>query len=320
MTPKERAIAAFNLTAPDDIVPTFELQFQLAEELIGKSHISDKQLDEAPSQQARDALIKQNAEVYFEEAQTLDFSIISVTYGPGRREYLVDTFKHLKKLAGDDYLLAMIGDGTMGIPNGSNMMGLVESLVERPKEVHANLAAGVKGSLEHAKALRDAGADTCLMCADYCFNDGPFLSPKMFRQFVTPYLTQAVAGLKELGMFAVKHTDGNVMPILDQLVEAEPHALHSLDPQGGIDLKTVKEAVGDKVALCGNVHCGMLHNGTREEVIEDSKRALRDGMPGGGYFFCTSNTPFKGMPLENYLAMLEVRKDFGRYDRPVHFK
>ena len=34
-----------------------------------------------------------------------------------------------------------------------------------------------------------------------------------------------------MGFYVIKHTDGNIMPILDQLVERKPHALHSLDPQ-----------------------------------------------------------------------------------------
>lgn len=313
MTPKERAIAAFELREPDDIVPTFELQFQLAEELLGKRHVTDKELDEAAPQE-RERLIKENAELYVEEAERLDYSIIAVSYGPSKAEYVVETFKHLDRLAGGDRLLGMMGDGTMSIPNGSNMMALVEEIAEKPDELKTKLGVHVKDTIEWARVLRDAGATACLMCADYCFNAGPFLSPKMFREFVTPYLTQSVAGLRELGLYTVKHTDGDIMPILDQLVEARPHALHSIDPQAGVSLKTVKEMVGDKVALCGNVHCGMLHNGTKEQVIEDSKRALRDGMPGGGYFFCSSNTPFKGMPLENYLAMLEVREEFGRYD------
>lgn len=314
MTPKQRAVAAFNLRQPDDIVPTFELQFQLADELLGKTHISDKELDEAPSADARERLLRDNAQLYIEEAERLDFSIIALSMGPGRGDYQVETFKEMRKLAGDKYLYAAMADGTMSIPNGSNMMQVVEDMAERTDEVHAGLLASVKGTLEYAKMVCDAGADTALMCADYCFNDGPFLSPKMFREFVTPYLSMIVAGLRELGMYTVKHTDGNIMPILDQLVEANPHALHSIDPQAGVSLKEVKELVGDKIALCGNVHCAMLHNGTKEQVIEDSKRALRDGMPGGGFFFCTSNTPFKGMPLENYLAMLDVRKELGRYD------
>ena len=314
MTPRQRAVAAFELRQPDDIVPTFELQFQLSEELLGKRHVADKELDEAPSADARETLLKQNAELYVEEAETLDYSIIALNMGPGRRDYMVATLKELRRIGGDRFLYAIMADGTMSIPNGQNMMQVVEDLTERPDEVHANLLASVRDTIEHAKPLVDAGADVALMCADYCFNTGPFLSPRMFREFVTPYLTMAVAGLRELGMYTIKHTDGNIMPILDQLVEANPHAIHSIDPQANVSLAEVKALVGDKVALCGNVHCGMLHNGTVEQVVEDSKRALREGMPGGGYIFCTSNTPFKGMPLVNYLAMLDVRKQFGRYD------
>lgn len=315
MTPRERAVAAFSLRQPDDIVPTFELQFQLAEELLGKKHISDAELNEAASADARERLIMENAQLYIEEAETMDYSIVALNMGPGNRDYMVQTLKAFYKLAGEKYLYAIMADGTMSIPNGSNMMQVVEDIAEKPDQVHANLLNSVKGTIEHAKILAEAGANTALMCADYCFNDGPFLSPKMFREFVTPYLTMAVAGLRELGYYTVKHTDGDIMPILDQLVEAKPHAIHSIDPQAGVSLKDVKGMVGDKVAICGNVHCAMLHNGTKEQVVEDSKRALRDGMPGGGFFFCTSNTPFKGMPLENYLAMLEVRKEFGRYDK-----
>lgn len=314
MTPKQRAIAAFDLIEPDDIVPTFELQFQLAEELLGKRHVGDKELNEAAPNE-REAVLKANAELYFEEAQRLDYSIISVMFGPYGQDYLVRTVKHIRELCGEQCLIAVGIDPTMAIPDGSNMMQVVEDLAERPDEVHSSLRARLEGALAHARVMRDAGADCCLMCADYCFNAGPFLSPKMFREWVTPYLSEFVAGMRDMGYYTVKHTDGDIMPILDQLVEARPHALHSIDPQAGVDLKTVKQMVGDKIALCGNVHCAMLHNGTVEQVIEDSKRALQDGMPGGGFFFCTSNTPFKGMPLENYLAMLEVRKQHGRYDR-----
>jgi uroporphyrinogen decarboxylase len=136
----------------------------------------------------------------------------------------------------------------------------------------------------------------------------------MFREFVTPYLARVIGAMRDMCAYAVKHTDGDIMPILDQLVEANPHALHSIDPQAGVDLREVKAHVGDRVCLCGNVSCAILQTGTVEDVVRDSERALRDGMPGGGFVFCTSNTPFVGMPLENYLAMLDVRTRLGRYD------
>ena len=72
----------------------------------------------------------------------------------------VPTLREMRRLAGDKYLYAVMADGTMGIPNGSNMMQVVEDIAERPDQVHAGLLANVKGTLEHAKPLVDAGADT----------------------------------------------------------------------------------------------------------------------------------------------------------------
>ena len=103
------------------------------------------------------------------------------------------------------------------------------------------------------------------------------------------------------------------MPILDQLVECEPHALHSLDPMAGVDIKVVKGLVGDKVCLCGNVHCAALQTGTDEEVKASARYALEHGKPGGGYIFCTSNIPFKGMEPRRYLMVLDVWKEYRDY-------
>ncbi len=313
MTPRERIVAAFELRQPDDIVPTFELEFQLEPELLGKSHVSQQELDNA-SPAEHDRLLHQNAELYVEIAETLDYSMISLSRGPHKLEDMIEEIKILRQMIGGKYAICQHGDGTMAIPNGANMVDLSVRLVEEADEMHAELQRSVDGTIEYAKKVVDAGLDCFIMCADYCFNDGPFLSPRMFREFVTPYLTQVVAAMRAMGAYTVKHTDGNIMPILDQLVEANPHAIHSIDPQAKVDLKEVKALVGDKVCLCGNVNCALLHTGTKEEVIADTERALRDGMPGGGFVLCTSNVPFKGMPLENYLAMLDIRKRLGRYD------
>jgi uroporphyrinogen decarboxylase len=135
----------------------------------------------------------------------------------------------------------------------------------------------------------------------------------MFDEFVTPYLAQLCAGYREMGFYVIKHTDGNIMPILDSLVGARPHALHSLDPQGGVDIAEVKRRVGDKVCLIGNVSCAALQTGTDEEVVASARYALRHGMPGGRYVFGTSNCIYTGMPLERYELMLDVWRKEGNY-------
>ena len=150
------------------------------------------------------------------------------------------------------------------------------------------------------------------MCADYCFNVGPFLSPPMFAEFVTPYLKQVVEAVHEMGAFAVKHTDGDIMPILDQLVGAGIDALHSLDPMAGVDIREVRRLVGPSLCLMGNVNCALVHAGTPEEVYDSALYCLaHGGVENGAYIFCTSNCIFEGVPLENYAAMLQAREDFG---------
>ncbi|GAG14343.1 unnamed protein product, partial [marine sediment metagenome] len=152
------------------------------------------------------------------------------------------------------------------------------------------------------------------LCCDYCFNDNPFLSPAMFDDYIGPYLGQLVGEYRRLGLYSIKHTDGNIMPILDRLVAAGPHALHSLDPQGGVDIAEVKRRVGKKVCLIGNVSCGLLDTGTDAECVESVRYALGHGMPGGGYVFSTSNCIYTGMDLKRYELMLDVWRREGNYE------
>ena len=116
-----------------------------------------------------------------------------------------------------------------------------------------------------------------------------------------------------MGFYVIKHTDGNIMPILDSLVSTKPHALHSLDPQGGVDIAEIKRRCGKQVCLIGNVNCALMDTGTDEQVIESTRYALRHGMPGGGYIFSTSNCVYTGMELRRYELMLDVWRKEGNY-------
>ena len=184
---------------------------------------------------------------------------------------------------------------------------------ERPDEMKRESDRSVDAALESGKRLLDGGIDGFTLCADYCFNSGPFFSPDMFREFGTPYLARLIDGYREMGAYVIKHTDGDIMPILDQLVDCRPHGLHSLDPQARVDIAEVKRLYGDRICLCGNVNCGLMQTGTDEEVIESVRYALEHGMPNGGYIFAMSNVAFKGMPLERYELIMDVRRQLGVY-------
>jgi uroporphyrinogen decarboxylase len=171
----------------------------------------------------------------------------------------------------------------------------------------------VDNALENAEKHFRGVIDGFALCSDYCLNTGPFLSPSQFGEFVTPYLDKLIRGYRQMGFYTIKHTDGNIMPIIDQLVQCHPHALHSLDPQAGVDLAEVKRLYGKQVCLIGNVNCGKLDTGTDQECIDSVRYALTHGMPGGGYIFSTSNCIYTGMRLERYEMMLDLWKKYGVY-------
>ena len=195
---------------------------------------------------------------------------------------------------GNTRLFGGHGDGTFAIPSGSDMYGFAYRIADDPDAVLADAERMAQNAIEANKRQKEAGLDVALLCSDYCYNSGPFLSPAMFDEYITPFLAKICKAGREDGLYMIKHTDGNIMPILNSLVEAGPHALHSIDPMAGVDIREVKRLVGHKVALCGNVHCAALQTGTDEEVIESAEYCLKYGGEGGGYIFATSNLK---MPL-----------------------
>ena len=320
MTPRERFIRALERQPLVGRVPHFELVFFLTMETIGKVHPCHRgysqwsQMQEAERQCHRRDL----ADLYIQIAERFEHSAIFVHpieggVGKGHKETcrIMDV---IREKSGDKYFLMVHGDPTFAIPSGNNMVDFSFRMVDEPDALKRETQDLVDHFLRRAEKYKEHGAlDGFAMCSDYCFNDGPFMSPAQFGEFVTPYLEQACAGYRQMGLYSIKHTDGNIMPILDQLVQAGPDALHSLDPQGGVDIAEVKRLAGDDICLIGNVNCGLIDTGTDDEVRESARYALTHGMPGGGYIFSTSNCVYTGMRLERYEMVLDVWREEGNY-------
>ncbi|MDD5458041.1 MAG: uroporphyrinogen decarboxylase family protein [Phycisphaerae bacterium] len=321
MKPREKFILALKGGQPSGRVPHFELVFFLTMEAFGRVHPSHrfyKQWNQM-SLNERKLHIRDIASLYVVTAQKYEHSAIFFHSPKGWTDNnsdqgIMHALEEIRRVSGMEYFLMIEGDITCGLPNGDKIMNFVSELADNPQQFKDKAQAAVDKALKRAEFFRkNAVLDGFALCSDYCFNSGPFLSPAMFDEFVTPYLTNLIAGYRQMGFYTIKHTDGNIMPILDSLVSAGPHALHSLDPQGGIDIAEIKRLVGDKLCLIGNVNCGLMDTGTDEEVIESAAYALKHGMPGGGYIFSTSNCIYTGMPLKRYELILDIWKKQGNY-------
>lgn len=315
-SPRERFIAALERRPLRGRVPHFELVFFLTMEAFGRVHPSHRSYHQwhQMKESERACHRRDMAELYVLTAERFGHSAIFLHPNPASEEETCRLIDAVRDRAADRYFLMVHGDATFGIPDGQRMVEFSYRLADEPARLRQEAAAMVERALERGERLRaHGGLDGFALCSDYCLNAGPFLSPALFAEFVTPFLARLIAGYRDMGFYTIKHTDGNIMPILDQLVQANPHALHSLDPQGGVNIAEVKRRVGDRVCLIGNVNCGLMDTGTVEQAQESARYALRHGMPGGGYVFATSNCVYTGMALERYEAILEVWLKEGNY-------
>ena len=309
MTNRERAITALEGGQPDR-VPHFEIDFQETErDFEGRSFYG---LEGEPSRVGlRDVEINRyNARLRADIARRFDHSIIVSSFTPGceGRTYVQESSEQiamLREMLGSEVLIAGGGDPTYPIP-GEDMMEFVQRLFEEPEAVKEESSRRVERSMEAFRKYKEAGAEAVVLWSDYAFNSGPFLSPEMFAEFITPYLSQIISWCRSEGLYVIKHTDGNLMPVIDQIISARPHALHSIDPMAGMDIRLIKQQYGDQVCLIGNVHCAHMQSGTKQQITESAEYALKYGKPGGGYIFSTSNVVFRGMPLDSYDIIHEI--------------
>jgi uroporphyrinogen decarboxylase len=315
-TPRERFIAALEHKPLVGRVPHFELVFYLTMEALGKVHPLHRDYSQwLQMEEKEQELHRQDmADLYISVAERYEHSAIFMHINPDSFDENNRMIEIIRQKIGDRFFLMRHGDVTYSIPDGGDVVKFCTRMKKEPGRLKDEMEKAVEEQLQTALRQKNRGGlDGYALCSDYCTNTGPFLSPQQFSEYVTPYLTRLIRGYRELGFYVIKHTDGNILPILEQLVEAGPHALHSLDPQAGVDIAEVKRRYGNQVCLIGNVNCGLLDSGSDRDVIESARYALRQGMPGGGYIFSSSNCIHTGMVLAKYEIMLDVWRKEGNY-------
>lgn len=317
MSEKQRFIKALKREPIKGHVPTFELVFFLTLEAVGKVHPDHRRYSQwnQMSEKEKRLQLTDMADSYIDVAKKYGHSAIFVHPNPNDFENIVRILEIIRERSGDEYFLMLHGDPTFSMPDGKNMTEFTRRLYEDGEALKHEARAKLEMRLDFAeRMLKYPGLlDGFALCSDYCFNVNPFFTPEMFSEFIAPYLQEVLEGYRSMGYYSIKHTDGNIMPIADQMVQCKPDALHSLDPQGGVDLKEMRRLYSDKVCLIGNVNCGLLQTGTREECEADVRRSLRDGMAGYGYIFSTSNCAYTGLSLDRYELMNRIWREEGIY-------
>lgn len=143
---------------------------------------------------------------------------------------------------------------------------------------------------------------------------GLIFGPAVFYEFLGPRFKEVIRGFKNIGYYCIKHCDGNIMSILDYLIEAGVDCIDPIDPTAGMDIFHVKKLYGKRVCIKGNINCvTTLVSGAREDVANEVKECILRVGEGGGYILSSSNSIHSGVKPVNFRAMIEYTREFGKY-------
>ncbi len=142
--------------------------------------------------------------------------------------------------------------------------------------------------------------DFILIGDDIAYGQGPYLSPELMRRVVFPHFQRMAARIEAPWMY---HSDGNLLPVIEDLLELGMSAIHPIEPYGTMDIVRLKQEYGDRVVLAGNLDMNLIASATPETIEREVARLFHTVGTGGGWILSSSNSIDSGADPENVIAM-----------------
>ncbi len=145
---------------------------------------------------------------------------------------------------------------------------------------------------------------------DICGNNGPMVSPQLLRDTYFPHLKRAVEPLIDSGVHWLWHSDGNILPILPDLLDCGIDGFQGFEEDKDMDMMKLAAAPcrnGHLPFLCGSINVTTTFYATPEIIRADVQRMVNLARTrGGGVILSSSSTIMENAPVENVLAYYDA--------------
>lgn len=171
----------------------------------------------------------------------------------------------------------------------------VEELLERITEIQVAVA----------KRFVSLGVDGGYFGDDYGAQRSLLFSPRSWRQLIKPRLARMFAVFRSAGLPVVLHSDGDIWPILPDLVEIGLNGLNPVQPEV-LEHQRLQREFGNHLCFYGGISTqDVLPHGEPGRVRAAAIGCIRDLAPGGtGLIVGPSHRMQSDIPLGNVAAML----------------
>lgn len=166
-----------------------------------------------------------------------------------------------------------------------------------------------------ATRLAQAGIDVLLTGDDVGTQRGMMMSPQLWRQWLKPRLADIIAAAKKVNpdLLVFYHSDGNIEPIIPELIEIGVDILNPVQPEC-MDPARLKREYGSHLAFWGTIGTQTtMPLGTPEEVKAAVRERIETVGQGGGLLLAPTHVIEPDVPWENVMAFFEAVEEYGRY-------
>ena len=198
-----------------------------------------------------------------------------------------------------------------------HFVGMVDTMMaiyDDPAFLSLAFEMTVDFDIEVCRQMAEIGVDVIWITEDIAGTSGPLIKPDHYRELALPHLHRLLSAIRAMGKPVVFHSDGNVLPFLEDLISAGITGLNPIERTSGMDLGEMKARFGDRICLLGNVdNKTILTEGTPLQVEEDVKSRIRLAGKGGGYILISDNSWHSGVTVENARSMIQAGRKWGKY-------
>ncbi len=172
--------------------------------------------------------------------------------------------------------------------------------------------------MKSGRKLVEVGVDEIGIPDDVAGQTGMIISPRLWRKYIKPRMKKLIDALKPV-RYIYYHSDGNLEPIIPDLIEIGVTELNPVQPDC-MDPAKIKELYGEQLTLSGCLSVqDTLPHGTTEDVKKEVIKTINSCAPGGGFILGPSNLTTQDTPIENFLTIYEIAKKYGRYPLTSRF-
>lgn len=217
----------------------------------------------------------------------------------------------VKELGNTHFILGRVAFGAGIFPlDKYRFEFLLLGMVDQPELMRRLFEIETAYAVATGEMMLEAGCDGFMELSDIAGNNGPFMSPAMFREYIFPGLRAAAEAAHARGKYFIKHTDGNTWPVLDMMIEAGIDGWHGLQPLIGMALPELQARYGGQLCFFGGVDVHTLVAGSEQDVEQEVRLAIESAPPDGGLVLTAGNTLMVGVKYNNYLAMLRAARAY----------